>query len=103
MILGLPSWVFIVDSRESGNDSRFCKGLLDGRGIKGEGENDATYHHNPAIPHRHSRLRGNDLMVDLHGWIWMMCPRRGHCLEASMTGHGASSRPAKVVWSGGDV
>ena len=32
---------FAIDSRLRGNDGRFCKGLLDGKGIKGEGENDA--------------------------------------------------------------
>ena len=42
MILSLPSWVFIVDSRLRGKDGKFCKGLLDGRGIKGEGEQDNT-------------------------------------------------------------
>ena len=38
---------FPIDSRLRGNDGRFCKGLLDGRGIKGEGENDAMHRPNP--------------------------------------------------------
>ena len=33
---------FPIDSRLRGNDGRFCKGLLDGRGIKGEGDNKTT-------------------------------------------------------------
>ena len=43
---------FPIDSRLRGNDGRFCKGLLDGRGIKGEGENDAS--HRPNSENHHS-------------------------------------------------
>ena len=51
---------FPIDSRLRGNDGRFCKGLLDGRGIKGEGdptlalgsegEQDNTYHQSHGQP-----------------------------------------------------
>ena len=34
MILNPSSCILTIDSRVGGNDGRFCKGLLDGRGIK---------------------------------------------------------------------
>ena len=69
--------------------------------IAGQVRNDVTMlvclvSPSPLIP-LPSRERGN--MV---GCLVVARPC-GYCLEASMTGYGASSYPAKAVWSGGDV
>ena len=46
---------FPIDSRLRGNDGGFCKGLLDGRGIKGEGE--IRQSHQRVIPSKARNLK----------------------------------------------
>ena len=62
---------------------------LDGRGIKGEGDNDATHRHNPENPLNPENPDSKQLPMkrgDAAPYLSMLVPSPcGYCLKASMT------------------